>query len=159
MVLIMENFSGDGAFAVSDLFPYLEGNWKLSRTINDLRQNMPGAVVGNVKMARRTDIAGNDALTYREEGVLRFGNYEENVFRFYDFSFPAPHKAIVHFEDGKVFHELDLSSGYWQAEHLCGEDTYRGRFRIESRDVWMSNWYISGPNKEMILDNRFQRLD
>ncbi len=153
----MEKLSGDGAMPVNDLMTYLEGDWTLSRTINDLRQNMPGAMSGHAFIEKRTDIDGNASLTYREEGELRFGDYQETVYRFYDFSFPAPDKAIVHFTDGRVFHELDLTSGYCEAEHLCGDDMYRGRFRVQSADIWQSNWFISGPAKELILDNLYQR--
>ena len=154
----MEQISGDGALPVKDLLGYLEGNWILSRTINDLRLNMPGAMTGRAEMSRRVALEGYPSLTYREEGELRFGDYLETVFRFYDFSFPELHKAIVHFTDGRLFHELDLSSGFCEAEHLCGGDIYRGRFRVQSSDVWLSNWFISGPSKELVLDNRYQRL-
>jgi hypothetical protein len=154
----MEQLSADGAMPVIDLLAFLEGNWGLSRTINDLRQNMPGAMTGRVEMAKRTDIDGHSALAYREEGELRFGDYRETVFRYYDFSFPSRQKAIVHFTDGRLFHDLDLSSGFCAVEHLCADDTYRGRFHVQSRDVWLSNWFISGPSKELVLDNRYQRL-
>ena len=153
----MEQLSGDVALPVDDLFSYLQGNWNLSRTINDLYQNMSGVMSGRVELVKRTDIDGNPSLAYREEGELRFGDYQETVFRFYDFSFPSKRKAVVHFTDGRIFHELDLSTGFWEPEHLCEKDMYRGRFRIESRDTWQSNWFISGPTKELVLDNFYQR--
>lgn len=153
----MEQFCPDRALPVVDLFNFFEGDWLLSRTINDLRLNMPGAMTGKATITKRVEINHNPALSYLEEGELRFGNYREDVFRAYEYSFPESHIAHVLFSDGRMFHKLDLSSGYCEAEHLCGDDVYRGRFRVESRNVWLSNWYISGPSKELILDNRYQR--
>ncbi|NQU58911.1 MAG: hypothetical protein HQ513_16905 [Rhodospirillales bacterium] len=154
----MEHLSGDGAMPVGDLFAFLEGDWQLSRTINDLRLNMPGVMTGRATISRHTDGDGNSCLSYREEGELLFGDYRETVHRDYDFSFPEPHRALIHFTDGRIFHELNLSSGYCEVEHLCGDDVYYGRFRVEVSDVWMSHWTINGPSKELILDNRYQRL-
>lgn len=154
----MENLSADDVMPVSDLFAFLEGDWQLSRTINDVRQNMPGVMTGRVALVRRTDDEGNPALSYREEGELQFGDYRETVHRTYEFSFPEPHRALVRFSDGQIFHELDLSSGGCEVEHLCAEDIYRGRFRVVGGDLWLSSWDISGPAKELILDNRYQRL-
>ena len=154
----MEHLSDDGALRVSDLFSFLEGDWQLSRLINDLRQNMPGEMTATATLTKRIDSDGNPGLSYREEGELHFGDYRETVYRAYDFSFPEPHRARVHFSDGNDFHELDLSTGYCEAEYLCGEDLYRGRFQVLSGDVWLSNWTVHGPSKELVLDNRYRRL-
>jgi len=154
----MENFSASGALPVNDLFDFLEGNWRLSRTLNDLRQNMPGVMSGQVEIKRKADRDAKPTLGYREEGELQFGDYHETVTRCYEFSFPEPHLAWVCFEDGRVFHQLDLSNGYWEDAHQCGEDLYQGRFRVSSHDVWLSNWFVSGPAKELVLDNHYQRI-
>ena len=154
----MEQLSDAGALPVLDLFAYLEGDWELTRTINDLRMDMPGSMSGTTAITRQPDNDEKPSLAYREEGLLCFGDYKETVHRVYEFCFAEAHKALVLFSDGRMFHELDLSSGFCQVEHLCVDDTYRGRFRVESPNVWLSNWYISGPSKELILDNRYQRL-
>ncbi|MBC8267541.1 MAG: hypothetical protein H8E36_02215 [Rhodospirillaceae bacterium] len=154
----MEQLSGDDAMPVSDLFAFLEGNWLLSRTINDLRLNTPGVMNGQIAITRQADGQGEPALKYWEDGELQFGDYRETVHRSYDFRFPQAHRARVHFTDGRIFHELDLSSGYCEVEHLCDPDIYRGRFQIVANDLWLSNWNISGPSKDLILDNRYQRL-
>jgi len=155
---MMQRVSDNVAMPVSDLFAFLEGNWQLSRTINDISQNMPGVMSGRVAITRRGDTQGNPALSYREEGELQFGNYRETVHRAYEFSFPEANRALVHFSDGRIFHELDLSSGFCEVEHQCENDVYRGRFQAVDGDVWLSNWDISGPAKDLILDNRYQRL-
>ena len=155
----MEELSSVGALPVLDLLSHLQGDWELTRTINDLRMNMPGYMSGTTAITRQPDKLKKPTLAYREEGQLRFGDYYETVYRIYDFCFPLAHKALVLFSDGRIFHELDLSSGFCQVEHFCVEDTYRGSFRVESPNVWFSSWYVSGPSKELILDNRYQRQE
>ncbi|NQV46342.1 MAG: hypothetical protein HQ504_01020 [Rhodospirillaceae bacterium] len=148
----MDDMSAEGAWPITDIRAFLEGGWSLSRTINDLRQNMPGAMQGHAVIG-----PAGDRFEYREEGELRFGDYLETVHRVYGYAFPEPHRAEVHYEDGRLFHHLDLSTGFWTVEHLCNEDTYRGAFRIDGPDVWRSNWFVTGPDKEIILDSRYQR--
>jgi hypothetical protein len=154
----MEELSSTGVLPVFDLLPHLQGVWELTRTINDLRMNMPGYMSGTAAIIRQPDKDKKPTLAYREEGQLRFGDYNETVHRIYGFCFPVAHKALVLFSDGRLFHELDLSSGFCQVKHLCLEDTYRGSFRVVSPNVWLSQWHVNGPSKELMLDNRYQRL-
>jgi hypothetical protein len=142
---------------VLDLFSYLQGNWVLTRKITDLRLNTPGFMSGKTEITRQPDKGGKPVLAYREEGELCFGEYKDKVYRNYVFCFPVAHKALVLFSDGKIFHELDLSSGFTVVEHLCLKDSYLGSFRAESPNVWLSKWQVSGPSKELILDNHYQR--
>lgn len=154
----MEPLSGNTAIAITDLLTHLQGRWELTRSINDLRQDMPGSMRGAVDISRPDHEEFPPVLNYHEEGELVFGDYREIVFRRYRYSFPDPFRALVHFDDGRVFHELDLRTGFWQAEHHCGQDIYKGEFRVESGDIWFSRWKVNGPSKELVLDNRFQRL-
>lgn len=156
--MVMDFFSRDGATPVNDLFTFLEGQWQLSRTINDLRLNMPGTMSRQVTITARPGADAQRGLKYREEGELQFGDYRETVHREYDYSFPEAHRACVHFSDGRIFHELDLSTGFFEVEHLCAPDMYHGRFRVDGGDIWLSHWNIKGPAKDLILDNRYQRL-
>jgi hypothetical protein len=112
---------------------------------------------GTTAITRQPDKDGKPVLAYKEEGELCFGEYKDKVYRNYEFFFPVAHKALVLFNDGKMFHELDLSSGFIQVEHLCLKDSYRGSFRVESPNVWLSKWRVSGPSKDLILDNHYQR--
>ena len=154
----MSDFSTNDVLPVSDLLSFLEGDWQLSRTINDLNLDMPGTMSGRVQIAPLAEGLEPPVLVYREEGELQFGEYRETVFRVYRYRFPEKNRAEVLFEDDRFFHELDLSLGHCQAEHLCEEDLYRGNFRVLSSDSWQSVWTVTGPKKNLILDNRFQRL-
>ena len=157
MNLNMEELLKVGTFPVHDLFTYLQGNWVLKRKITDLLLNIPGSLSGNVSITRQPDEDGKPALDYQEKGELCFGKYKEKVYRDYRFSFPAPHSALVLFKNGKLFHELELTSGFYQVEYLCLKDLYQGCFRVESPNVWLSKWRVSGPSKKLILDNHYQR--
>jgi|APSaa5957512535_1039671.scaffolds.fasta_scaffold116378_1 hypothetical protein len=151
--LPMNDFSQDGAWPVDDICSFLQGSWTLSRRISDVRQNMPGIMQGKAIIA--TD---GDGYVYREEGKLSFGKYRETVYRKYLYTFPAAHIAEVCFEDGRPFYRLDLSTGTSTVEHLCENDTYRGSFWADGPDGWRSSWTINGPNKELVLESRYQRV-
>ncbi len=100
------------------------------------------------------------ALTYREEGRLALGGFETLAHQSYLYAFPAPHlahRAEVRFADGRAFHLLDLRDGHWSAEHVCGADLYRGRFRVEGADRWSVLWTVTGPRKDQFLESFFTR--
>ena len=153
----MEELSKDGTIPVCNLFSYLQGNWLLTRKITDLRLNIPGFLSGTTAFTKRPDEGGIPFLAYQEEGELRFGKYKAKVFRDYRFCFPVSHCALVLFSDGKIFHELDLSTGFYRVKYLCLKDLYQGFFCAETPDVWLSKWIVSGPSKNLILDNHYQR--
>ncbi|MHA1598648.1 MAG: DUF6314 family protein [Alphaproteobacteria bacterium] len=148
----MNELFADGAWPVDDIRSFMIGTWSLTRTINDLRQNMPGAMQGGATIA-----TGDDDYHYREQGELCFGDYRETVHRTYRYSFPGPGIAEVCFDDGRPFYRLDLGNGFCKVQHVCGDDIYRGAFRVDGPDAWRSNWFISGPNKEIVLDSRYER--
>ena len=76
----MEELSSAGTLPVLDLFSYLQGDWELTRTINDLRMNMPGHMSGTTTITRQPDKDKKPTLAYREEGQLSFGDYNEMTF-------------------------------------------------------------------------------
>ena len=154
----MKELSKASAFPVYNLLSYLQGNWALTRKVSDLRLNIPGFLRGTIEITRQPEKGGRHVLAYREEGELQFGEYKEKVFRHYQFYFPVAHSALVLFSDGKIFHKLDLRTGFFKVEHLCKEDLYRGSFCVESSNAWLSEWKVSGPSKKLILENYCQRL-
>ena len=150
------------AWPVDDLYRFLRGSWSLYRTINDLRSNIPGAMQGEVLIEKDNTANEGDTLIYREQGELRIGDHRETVERTYVYSFPdrqhARHLGEVHFEQGGLFHNLDLSSGICKPVHHTKEDTYRGTIIVDGEDIWRQNWFVTGPSKEIILDSRYQRI-
>jgi len=137
---------------VTDLRRYLAGAWTVSRLIDDRRQRARGSFLG---WAWFTESA--DGLDYRERGQMLLPVYRGIATQGYRYRFAAPGRAVVRFADGRFFHDLDLSEGSWQAEHLCGQDLYEGRFAVQGEDHWSVGWRVSGPRKNLLLSSRFLR--
>jgi len=157
----MKDIGKLGTRAVDDLHSFLQGSWSLYRTMNDLRLNMPGVLQGDARIHQAGE--GDDAgdLVYREQGELSLGNHREVIDRTYVYKFPnrikAPSQGEVHFEQGGLFHLLDLSSGFQKVLYTGKDDTYRGTFSVLDNDIWHVNWFVAGPAKEIIIDSRYQR--
>ncbi len=151
--------SAPAGYPVADLRAYLAGAWgawRLVRTLEDRRTGQAGRFEGRA-VFREDDGSGSGGLTYREEGRLALGGFETLAHRDYLYLFPAPHLAEVRFPDGRTFHPLDLSGGAWAAEHRCGDDLYRGRFRTLGPDCWSADWEVAGPRKDQRLAGRYSR--
>lgn len=140
------------ACGVADLRAFLEGAWLLGRAIDDRRRGRRGRFAGRAAFAPE----GAD-LVYREQGRLRLPGFETVATRVYRYTFPAPQLAEVRFQDGRLFHNLDLSDGVWAAEHRCGDDLYRGTFRVAGHGCWTAAWRITGPAKDQILESVYRR--
>ena len=141
-----------GCLPIADLRGFLEGGWSLTRLIDDRRTGQRGRFEG------RVDFVGEQAaLWYREAGEMRLGDFRGAATRAYRFDFPAPHAARVHFDDGRFFHDLDLRGGRAEVLHLCGEDRYRGDFRVTGPDQWHVDWEVQGPRKDLRLEARLLR--
>ena len=97
-------------------------------------------------------------LRYAEAGVLRLAAYEGTATRRYLYHFPAPHRALVAFEDGRPFHALDLRRGAWAVAHACGKDMYRATFRVLGSDGWIARWHITGPHKDHLVVSHYRRV-
>jgi len=139
--------------AVADLCAFLRGAWRLERELNDRRAATQGRLDGRAVFAPE-----GSGLRYREEGTLTYGTYRGAFFRTYLYRFPGPTRAEVAFEDGRPFHDLDLSRGTWRASHRCGGDLYEGCFTLDGADSWRAIWRVTGPRKTLVLSSRFRRL-
>jgi len=135
-----------------DLRPYLEGSWDITRSIDDRRNDAPGRLTG-----RAVFIPEDNGLHYQESGRLKMAAFDDNVHQRYLFRFPEKHCATVSFTDGRSFHDLDLSTGTWQAHHVCGPDIYDGEFELDGENAWRSQWTIHGPRKDMTIRTCYTR--
>ncbi len=138
---------------IVDLRGFLEGGWSLVRLIDDRRAGQHGRFEGRVDF-----VPDGAALWYREAGEMRLGDFRGHATRAYRFDFPARHAARVHFDDGRFFHDLDLRRGFAEVLHLCGQDRYRGVFRVTAEDRWEVGWEVQGPRKDLRLKGRLARL-
>ena len=142
---------------INDLKSFLEGKWSLGRRIDDRRAGQEGSLNGTALF-----LAEGADLLYREEGRLVIGGpanpvYEGPALQSYRFAFPAPARAAVHFRDGRLFHDLELTRGRWRCTHLCDPDRYEGEFTALDADTWRVVWNVTGPRKELTLDSTYRR--
>jgi len=155
----------DDGGGILDLKAFLQGRWRLTRTLEDRRAGQRGRFDGQAVFA-----PAGAGLVYRERGVLRLGAFTGPGERVYRYGFPgpgraprgapgrAPGRAEIAFEDGRPFHDLDLSQGRWSVAHRCRDDLYRGSFEVEDHDRWTAVWHVSGPRKDQVLRGRYDRV-
>ncbi len=141
-----------GGPGILDLKAFLQGVWELTRTLEDRRAGQRGRLDGQAVFA-----PADAGLVYRERGVLCLGAFTGPAERVYRYGFPAPGRAEVAFEDGRVFHDLDLSHGRWSVAHSCRDDLYRGLFRLAAPGAWEAVWLVTGPRKDYRLVTRYNR--
>ena len=143
----------DNLFHVSGLKGFLQGVWWLSRRLDDRRAGQQGELTGSAVF--RPD--GPNDLHYSEKGRLVIGGHDGPALQTYRYAFPEPARATVHFTDGRLFHELDLSAGRWDCTHLCDPDRYDGSFTVLGPDSWRVVWRVAGPRKDLTLDSTYRR--
>jgi len=143
--------------AVADLRAFLGGAWHLERDLEDRRAATRGRLAGRAVFAPEGAVPGA-ALRYREAGELAFAGHRGAFYRVYLYRFPRPGRAEVAFDDGRPFHDLDLTRGAWAAVHRCGDDLYEGRFAATGADAWRAVWRVTGPRKDLVLTSRYRRL-
>jgi hypothetical protein len=147
----------------ADLAAWLGGHWTVQRTINgDTPSPAPGGhFTGDVQFT----VAADGVITWDERGQLTLGAYTGPAWRTLTIH-PASGRWEVRFDDGRPFHDLDLRTGTWTAEHLCGADVYRGRFATHpgetgaGPDRFTVTWHVTGPGRDdtIVSDYRRDRL-
>ena len=100
-----------------------------------------------------------NALLYRERGAVTFGSYVGTAEQKHRYDFPhEASRASVYFDDGRPFHELDLSNGIALVSHACGDDLYEGRFIALDDGRWESRWTVAGPRKDQSILTLYTRI-
>ncbi|MGA8115729.1 MAG: DUF6314 family protein [Actinocatenispora sp.] len=141
------------AFPVHDPVRYLTGRWRLDRRIVDERSGQTGTFVGAAEFR-----PAGDGLWYRESGELEFGGHRGEAWRELSYRRGDGTVLRVEFDDGRYFHDLDLSVGRWAVTHPCRADEYEGEFGIEGPDRWWQDWRVTGPAKDQRFRTDFHRL-
>jgi hypothetical protein len=136
------------ALAGTDLLAWLAGRWTIERAIN----GRPGAFTGTARFVPEEP----DGIRWEEEGRLELDAYRGPATRtLHLVGRDAP--SAVRFDDGRPFHALDLRGGRWHAEHLCGEDVYRGEYVVESDDTLRVTWHVDGPGRADVIESVYRR--
>ena len=144
---------GPAVTRADDLRGFLRGSWVFLRLLRDEATGGRGSFLGRADF---TDAPGG--LDFREAGWMVLGDYQGHAERRYRFRFTGPWRAEVGFADGRPFHALELRGGETTVEHLCGNDLYRGRYRLAGDYRWRLDWQITGPRKDLSLETCYQRF-
>lgn len=130
-----------------DLEHWLRGRWTVDRAIN----GRPSAFTGTAEFT-----VEGEGLRWDERGRLVLDAYDGPASRTLHLA-PGAGAYEVRFDDGRPFHALDLASGRCEAEHLCGEDVYRGEYVVAGDDALVVTWRIEGPAKDELIETRYER--
>jgi hypothetical protein len=158
-----------GFWPVPDVLAHLAGRWRVERSVRDLVSGDEGRFEGvTVFGAPRVEAPSEGELP--ERGLLQGGllHEESGTFTWQGVARPAertlrflpgaaPGTADVRFADGRPFHQLDLSSGRYIADHPCAADLYRGEFTVLDADHWRTVWRVGGPAKDLVLITDYAR--
>jgi hypothetical protein len=127
---------------------WLDGRWSIERVINDSE----GRFIGDAVF----DLDRSGGAVWREAGRLVIDGFDGPASRTLHL---APDRGAwqVRFDDGRPFHSLDLSTGRWEAEHLCGPDLYRGRFAVLDHDRMTIRWRVIGPDRDDVIATGYRR--
>ncbi|MER5296301.1 DUF6314 family protein [Streptomyces pharetrae] len=141
---------------VPEVLAFLAGSWRVDRSVRDLASGDEGRFDGTTVFG---PLEGG-ALLHRESGVFVWRGVARPAERTLRF-LPGPAgagTAEVRFADGRPFHDLDLTTGHWVADHPCAADLYRGEFTVRDADHWRTVWRVRGPAKELVLATDYARV-
>lgn len=144
--------TGKVPFPVDDLIGFLNGDWVLRRRLVSLEPRQSGAAQGEANFR-----LSGDGLDYRETADVRFAGHAGRASREHRYRLVDQGCAEVFFADGRPFHRLDLRRGRWRVEHVCGEDVYRGSFRVLGPGLWVVRWKVRGPRKNLRITSVYER--
>lgn len=143
----------DEFWPVPEALTYLSGRWRVTRTVRDLASGDLGRFEGTTLFSplEGGGLLHQESGTFTWQGVPRPA---ERTLRF----LPRPGGTVdVRFADGRPFHDLDLSTGRYVADHPCAADLYRGEFTVHDEDHWRTLWRVRGPAKDLELDTGYIR--
>ena len=127
-------------------FNTVHGRWSVSRIILD-RKGM-GRILFN-----GTSII--DHAKFEETGETLIAGQTSQSSRTYNLLF-SEERAIVQLPDGREFIRFD-GRPVQHVHHLCGDDTYEGRFFFLSPNAWGEVWRVTGPHKDYKSIGRYTR--
>ncbi len=130
------------------MLAYLEGRWRVTRTVRDLGSGESGDFDGSCEFRRERP---GEALLHTEEGRFTWRGVTRPAHRAHRFEPAGDGTSEVRFPDGRPFHHLDLRTGRWTAHHPCAADGYRARYTVDGEDRWQVVWRVTGPHKDLLM--------
>ncbi len=132
-----------------DLAEFLAGRWTVDRQMSE--GDAQGSFAGVAEFTRE-----GDGLVWDERGRLRWQRYDGEAYRRL-LVVPGDGGWEVRFDDGRLFHPLDLNQQRFEAFHPCGEDRYEGTYRVVGEDELLVRWRVRGPRKDQEILSRYRR--
>ena len=133
---------------IVDTLGFLLGTWRIARSIEDHQTGTRGSFEGTATLTE-APIGCKATLEarahYDEAGELRFGTYTGQAHRSLEYRQLHDVTVMLYFADGRPFVDLDLSTGAWQSNHLCGDDRYEIATLLRSRNIVQERWRVQGP--------------
>ncbi len=139
-------------YPVADIGRFLLGAWRVTRLGWD---GVPARTMRLRGTARFSACAAG--LLFEERGTMAAGGYLGEAVRRYIFCLKGASAADVCFEDGRLFHPLNLEGGMAHVRHDCPPDRYEGRYRVLAPSCWLLSWRVTGPRKNYRMTSRFIR--
>jgi hypothetical protein len=160
---------------IADTLGFLLGEWQVTRSIDDRRQGVTGWFEGTASFEGTAWFEGTASFEgtawfgetpdgdqappgrgggpgsrarYLESGELHLGSHTGLARRRLECRRLHDLAVMLHFSDGRPFVDLDLRSGAWRSDYLCGEDRYQLSTVVHSRDVVRERWRVEGPTKD-----------
>ncbi len=137
---------------VANIGRFLLGAWQVTRLGWD---GMPARTMRLRGTARFSACAAG--LLFEERGTMAAGTYLGEAVRRYIFRLEGDGAADVCFEDGRLFHPINLEAGVAHVRHDCAPDRYEGRYRVLTPACWLLSWRVTGPRKNYRVASRFIR--
>ena len=134
----------------------LTGEWGFERTVADRIGDTFGTASGTARF-----VPEGDGLEWIESGTLLIGDHRFDAKRRMSIR-PEDGGWMVRFDDGRVFHPLDLTVGRCEVGHPCREDFYDGVLELVESDEGpelRTEWRVEGPAKDQLIRTRYRRQD
>jgi hypothetical protein len=149
---------GDACWPVADTHAYLAGRWTVRRTVRDLLAGEDGEFTGETAFGPLEDDDSGAGLLHEESGTFVWRGVGRPARRTLRFEAGRDAgTADVRFADGRPFHDLDLATGRYVADHPCSADLYRGEFTVRDADHWRTVWRVAGPAKDLLMVTEYTR--
>ena len=123
--------------------------WVISRQIMDYSQD------ANLTFTGRCEVLDG---WYNETGQMVFsdGNSFSSTRRY---RWKACTSGVdVHFDDGRFFHQIDLSTNSPTATHFCDPDDYAVSYDFTHWPVWTAIWKVRGTRKNYEIHSCYRKL-
>ena len=131
------------------------GRWSLDRRIDDAATGRTGALTGEAVFRPR----GEDELLYEERGELQMeGLAPLMAERRYVWRRDEGSWIAIHFEDGRLFHRLNLAQTMPFDTHFCTPDVYDMVYDLRGWPNWHCRTRVEGPRKTYRLVSRYAYL-